>query len=87
MILYHREDASKLVQALENRKSRICFVSSPELDNYGKVWNVNCPGYRYPDRKALTSLLGTVAGYTLILDGIYPEKDEEYLDVKILESL
>ncbi|MGV8092101.1 MAG: hypothetical protein AB2L24_09590 [Mangrovibacterium sp.] len=87
MLLYHKEEYAKAVKSLKNEKIRFCFVSAPELDNYKKIWNTNCPVHRYPDPDEVRVLLNAVSGNVLILDGIYPDKDEEYLDVKIIENL
>ncbi len=86
MILYHRENFAKVVKSLKDKKFRICFISAPEVNNYGKVWNVNCPVYRYSNQKVMKELLDSVSESTMILDGIYPDKDQEYLDIKIIEN-
>jgi hypothetical protein len=67
-------------------KLRNFFVSSPEKDIYGTLWNINKPVSDFSDKQALIRLLSAIPECTLILDGIYCNQDEEYLDIKIIEN-
>jgi UDP-N-acetylglucosamine:LPS N-acetylglucosamine transferase len=87
MILCHKEEYEKAMKSLEDEKIRFCFISAPELDNYNKIWNTNSPVHRYSDLNEVKALLKSVSGCALILDGIYPDKDAEYLDVKVINNL
>jgi hypothetical protein len=87
MILCSQEEYKSALKSLKNGKSGLCFVSACEIDNYGKVWNANCPIHYFTDQKAIKVLLDAMPENFLILDGIYPDKDEEYLDAKVINTL
>ena len=40
----------------------------------------------FADKQALKELIHSFPGYQLILDGIYNNPDEEYQDIRIIES-
>jgi hypothetical protein len=68
-------------------KYSILFIGAPEKDIYGKLWNLNLPLYKYGHNEDLKSVLHASKDKILLLDGIYVDKDEEYLDNKNLEEL
>ena len=86
LILSNQTDYKMALESLRNIKMRILLVSAPEVDNYGVLWNVNCPIYRYSNHNAMKELFDSVSESTMILDGMYPDKDQEYLDIKIIEN-
>ncbi len=71
---------------LKNLKSDMLFVCAPEHDIQGKLWNINKPVYACPDKQKMKNLLQAYPGKVYILDGIYKNKDEEYLDIKTLKN-
>ncbi len=86
LILNNQAEMERFVTLLKNMKVRLLFVSAPEKDIYGTLWNVNMPVAGFADKQALKELIHSFPGYQLILDGIYNNPDEEYQDIRIIES-
>ncbi|MFA7491617.1 MAG: TIM barrel protein, partial [Mariniphaga sp.] len=87
LILYNQADYKIAPESLKNMKMRILLVSAPETDPYGKLWNVNMPIHNFPNKQAIKQVLGTISDCVLLLDGIYDDKNEEYLDIKSIINL
>ena len=86
LLLGNPDELDKNISLLKKMKLRNFFVSSPEKDIYGTLWNINKPVSDFSDKQALIRLLSAIPECTLILDGIYCNQDEEYLDIKIIEN-
>jgi hypothetical protein len=86
LLLGNPDELNKNITLLKKMKLRNLFVSSPEKDIYGTLWNINKPISDFSDKQALNRLLSTSLEGALILDGIYCDQDEEYLDIKIIEN-
>ena len=87
LILSNQDELERSVTLLKNMKVRLLFVSAPEKDIYGTLWNVNMPVAGFTDKQSLKELLYSKPGSMLILDGIYDCPDEEYQDIKVIEDL
>jgi hypothetical protein len=87
ILLSNPEEFEKNIATLKNLKMRIFFVAAPEKDIYETLWNINKPIHNFPGKQELNQLLLTHPGSIWVLDGIYGNKDEEYLDIKFLENL
>ena len=72
---------------LKRIRYSILFISAPENDNWGKLWNLNLPLYKYRYTEEVRSILNLAKDKTLLMDGIYDNKNEEYLDIKNLEEI
>jgi hypothetical protein len=81
------ENLNKHIGIMKDLKYSILFVSAPEKDIYGKLWNINLPLYKYDQMEDAGSILRKAKDKILLLDGLYVDKDEEYLDIKNLEEL
>jgi hypothetical protein len=87
-LILSRPDAfEKDIAHLKEMKYRLLFVSAPERDMYGTLWNINSPVSRYADAQGLQKILSLTGESTLIMDGLYLNQDEEYLDLKTIENL
>ena len=87
MILYNQADYKIAPESLKNMKMRILLVSAPETDPYGKLWNMNMPIHNFSNKQAIKQVLGSISDCVLLLDGIYDDKNEEYLDIKSIRNL
>ncbi len=81
------EDSAKNTDLLKDLKYSMLFISAPEKDRYGKLWNLNLPLFKYEAKEDLKKIIHTATGKTLILDAIYADKEDEYLDMSYLNSL
>ncbi len=78
---------NKNIDAIKKLKYSIFFISVPEKDMYGKLWNLNLPLYKYEHKEEVKNILHLVADKDLLLDAIYQDKEEEYLDISYLNKL
>ncbi len=87
LLLDRPDETDRNPDLLQNLKSDILFVSAPDYDIQGKIWNINKPVHTYPDKEELKNLLQVYLGKAYILDGIYKNSDEEYMDITTMENL
>jgi hypothetical protein len=87
MLLDRQEEAGQNQEFLKNLKSEMIFISRPEHDIQGKLWNINKPVHACPDQEKIKKFLELCPGKNYILDGIYRDRNEEYMDIKTLEIL
>jgi uridine kinase len=87
LVLDNPDELDKNIALLKKMKVRNFFVSSPGKDIYGTLWNINKPVRDFSDKQGLNRLLSASPESALIIDGIYCNQDEEYLDIKFLENL
>jgi hypothetical protein len=67
-------------------KVGLWMVSAPRLDVAERVWDVNAPIRECGDRRALAQILALAPEAPVVLDSVYKNIDEEYLDVKFLQE-
>lgn len=68
--------------------AKFVLVSAPERDIHKQLWNTNLPINRWVDgSNKLKTILGALpADAQYIMDGNYDNADDEYLDVKLVNS-
>ena len=86
MLMSDSASVTKNLLLLKNLKLHMLFVSMPGHDIQGKLWNINKPIFGSTDHRTLKQVLMACPGADFILDGIYHDKDEEYLDIKTLKA-
>jgi hypothetical protein len=76
-------------QLLNRMKGRvgIWLVAAQQADIGGKVWDNHAPLRSLRDRKAIAQWLATAPGAPIILDAVYANQDDEYLDAVTLDRL
>ncbi len=57
-----------------------------KTDIGGKVWNNHAPLHSLQDRKATAQWMATAPGAPKILDAVYGNQDDEYLDAMTLNG-
>jgi hypothetical protein len=87
LILNNPDEFDENIALLKNLKFRIFLVGAPEKDIFGTYWNNTNAINNFPDRQALKKLLFSNPESTLVLEAVYREPDEEYVDIKTLENL
>jgi hypothetical protein len=87
MLAGDSENLKKNIEILKDLKYSILFIGAPEKDISGKLWNLNMPLYKYRQNEDFRSVLQLAKEKTLLLDGLFSDKDEEYLEIKNLEEL
>lgn len=86
LLLMDPEKLAENISILKSLKYRILLVGAPEKDIYGVLWNINKPLRNFTDNQALTTLLHSCKDCSFVLDCIYNDPDEEYLDIAALEK-
>jgi Xylose isomerase-like TIM barrel len=85
-LLKRQAPSNKLAAELKDRLG-FWLVAAPRRDVADKLWDVHAPIHSEPNLDWLASLL-KLSGHTpIILDAIYPDHDEEYLDAVALEQI
>jgi hypothetical protein len=63
------------------------LVSTPRVDIAGQVWSANGRICGYRDSQSLASVLAVAPDAPLVLDALYTNRDEEYMDAKVLQEI
>jgi hypothetical protein len=63
------------------------LVDTPQIDIAGQVWNGNGPIRGYQDSQSLAKILAIAPEAPLVIDVLYKNHDEEYLDAKSLQQI
>jgi len=87
MIAGDEENLKKNIEILQDLKYSVLFIAAPEKDMNGKLWNSNLPLFKYRQTDDIKPVLRMAKDKVFLLDGIYSDKDEEYLEIKNLEDL
>lgn len=74
-------------QLLARMKGRvgIWLVAAQQTDIGGKVWDNHAPLHSMRDSKATAQWIATAPGASKVLDGVYGNQDDEYLDAVTLD--
>ena len=75
------------ISALFHDKIGLWLVSAPQTDLVREVWNSNAPIRTLTDRQCLAKILSVAPQAPVVLDGVYRNHDEEYLDAKVLQEM
>ena len=62
------------------------LVSGLKKDLEGKYWNQNVPVFACNDKENVMRIIGKIPQAPIVLDGIYKNQDEEYLDARVLDK-
>jgi hypothetical protein len=87
MLAGDAENLKRNIEILNDLKYSILFIAAPEKDMIGKLWNTNLPLFKNRQNDDIKTVLRMAKDKILLLDGIYNDKDEEYLEIKNLEDL
>jgi hypothetical protein len=79
-------ELSEATKLLEGRVG-VWLVDTPQRDIAGRVWNGYAPIREYQDRQSLAKILAIAPESMVVLDAVYKNHDEEYLDAKTLQEI
>jgi hypothetical protein len=68
-------------------KLGLWLASTPEFDISGHLWNVNAPFAGGDWKHNLADFLSIVPEAPVVLDAVYKNQDEEYLDACVLDRI
>lgn len=87
LLLNNKESLDTDLSLLKQMNIKYLLISSPEKDVHGQLWNTNAPFYKSEQKEIISKILNALPGVEYIMDGLYPSYDDEYLDVKELNTL
>jgi hypothetical protein len=85
-LLAKKTDLSEARTLLKD-KVGLWLVDTPRVDVVGRVWNGHASIRGYQNRQSLANILAIDPQAPLVLDVVYKNHDEEYLDAKSLQEL
>ena len=68
-------------------KLGLWLLSAPAYDVAGALWNTNTPIAERVPPDALAPLLAIAPDAPILLDAVYADQDQEYLDARALDRL
>ncbi|MBI4328046.1 MAG: hypothetical protein HY674_22675 [Chloroflexi bacterium] len=77
------DDVAKMLKD----KLGLWLVAAPRFDLPGKLWDAHAPVLRASDTASIAQWLALAPDAPMILDAVYANQDEEYLDAVALERL
>jgi hypothetical protein len=77
------EYASKVI----SDKIKLIFLSSPEYDLFGQLYNENAPLFLNENKSEIVNLIETFPKAIWIFDGNYNSWDDEYKDVNYFNRM
>jgi len=80
-------NADKNSTLLHHPKCSMLLLSSVEKDLQGSSWNFSMPVFQSNYKDLDSRFLNENRDKILILDAVYNNQDEEYLDVKFMNEL
>jgi hypothetical protein len=86
LLLAQKADLESLPSLLKEGAG-LWMVSAPRFDIGGRLWDANAPIAEYGGTEALARLLAVSPEVPMVLDAMYRDKDEEYLDALALERI
>ncbi|MCL5018980.1 MAG: T9SS type A sorting domain-containing protein [Patescibacteria group bacterium] len=86
LLLPENVDLTEVMNLLQG-KVGLWLVSAPEYDLAGRLWNTNFPIAGYNRRYVLTDIISIAPKSIIVLDGVYKNQDEEYMDSNTLKSI
>jgi hypothetical protein len=73
--------------AMLNEKLGLWLVAAPRTDIAGKMWDAHAPIAAAPENQSITEWLKLNHEVPRLLDAVYANPDQEYLDAVAIESL
>jgi hypothetical protein len=85
-LLARKTDLAEAKRLLEGQLG-LWLVDAPQTDLAGQAWNGNAQIREYSDSESLAKILAIAPVAPLVLDALYKNKDEEYLDARSLREI
>ncbi|MCC6488531.1 MAG: TIM barrel protein [Candidatus Hydrogenedentes bacterium] len=85
MLVEQKANAIDVAALLKDRPG-LWLASMPAHDAAGKAWTMNAPLAENPDTALAVKYIAAAPGEPVLLDGVYANWDEEYGDVRLVET-
>jgi hypothetical protein len=76
-------DATRILKA----RLGLWLTAAPQVDLSGKLWDAHAPLHRATDRAKVAAWLALVPDAPILMDAVFANQDEEYLDAMTLAQL
>jgi len=85
-LLSHAERSPEATQILKARLG-LWLLAAPQVDVAGKLWDVHAPLHRSAERPKAAEWISLVPRVPVVMDAVFANQDEEYLETQALERL
>jgi len=85
--LLSRTDKSADATNVLKAKLGLWLVAAPQVDLAGRLWDVHAPLHRITDRAKIADWITLAPDAPILMDAVFANQDEEYLDALTLEQL
>jgi len=85
--LLSRTDVSADAARILKARLGLWLVAAPQVDLSGKLWDAHAPLHRVPERAGIAAWIALVPDAPTLLDAVFTNQDEEYLDAVTLAQL
>jgi len=85
-LLSRAERSPEATQILKTRLG-LWLLAAPQVDVAGKLWNVHAPLYGWAEGSQAAEWVSLVPRAPIVMDAVFANQDEEYLDAQALERL
>jgi hypothetical protein len=82
-LLWHAEGSPEAAQILKTRLG-LWLLAAPQVDLAGRLWDVHAPLHRSAERAKVTEWISLAPDAPIVLDAVFANHDEEYLDATAL---
>lgn len=83
-LLSRVERSAETTQILKARLG-LWLLAAPQTDVTGTLWDVHAPLHRSPERAKATEWIALVPETPIVMDAVFANQDEEYLDARSLQ--
>jgi len=77
------EGAAKILQT----RLGLWLLATPQADQSGRLWDAHAPLHHVADRARVAAWIALAPKAPILMDALYANQDEEYLDAQALEQL
>ena len=86
LLLHHKADPDETAKVV-NDKLGLWLLSAPAYDVAGTLWNTNTPMAERVPPDAIAPFLAIAPDAPILLDAVYADQDQEYLEARALDRL
>ncbi len=85
--LLSRTDMSAEATRILKARLGLWLAAAPQADLSGKLWDAHAPLHRVTGRAGIAAWLALVPGAPILMDAVFTNQDEEYLDAVTVAEL
>ena len=82
-----RVDLSADMARILKARLGLWLLAAPQVDQSGKLWDAHAPLHHLTDHAPVAAWISLAPDAPVLMDAVFANQDEEYLDAKTLEQL